>query len=103
MEWIKVCLAALVILQCLFRPLLGRIILHLISRTATKQEKYPNAIVADFGCGEAELSASISNKCYSFDLSDGGNDRIIACDMAHVPLSDQSVDIVVFCLRYKDC
>eukprot|EP01084_Bolivina_argentea_P181682 313749_1 len=62
------------------------------------KEKHPNAIVADFGCGEAELSASILNKCFSFDLSSGGNDRIIACDMAHVPLPDLSVDIVVFCL-----
>jgi ribosomal RNA-processing protein 8 len=49
------------------------------------------------GCGEARLAATISNTTHSFDLI-SANSNVIACDIAHVPLSDESVDIVVFCL-----
>eukprot|EP01039_Chlorochromonas_danica_P008542 gene8542-9415_t len=59
--------------------------------------KHKSAVVADMGCGEARLSASLSNRVHSFDLV-AANDRVTACDMAHVPLADGSVDIVVFCL-----
>lgn len=59
--------------------------------------KYPKAVVADFGCGEARLSESVSNKVHSFDLC-SPNPRVIACDMAHVPLADRSAHIAVFCL-----
>mmetsp|Transcript_8320 Transcript_8320/g.12409 ORF Transcript_8320/g.12409 Transcript_8320/m.12409 type:complete len:311 (-) Transcript_8320:40-972(-) len=58
---------------------------------------HPSAVVADMGCGEAHLALSVKNKVHSFDLV-AVNERIIACDMAHVPLKDGSVDIVVFCL-----
>ncbi|RHY94852.1 hypothetical protein DYB35_002356, partial [Aphanomyces astaci] len=44
---------------------------------------HPKAIVADFGCGDARLAASVSNTVHSFDL---------------VPLPDESVDIAVYCL-----
>lgn len=54
-------------------------------------------IVADFGCGEARLANAITQKCYSFDLV-AANDSVIACNMAHTPLSDDSVNVAVFCL-----
>ena len=54
-------------------------------------------VVADMGCGDARLAASIKNKTYSFDLV-STHHSVIACDIAHVPLADKSVDIVVFCL-----
>ncbi|CAM9254152.1 unnamed protein product [Chrysoparadoxa australica] len=57
----------------------------------------PNATVADFGCGEGRLGLSVSNTVHSFDLRSPAP-HITACDMAHVPLSDSSVDVVVFCL-----
>jgi ribosomal RNA-processing protein 8 len=49
------------------------------------------------GCGEARLAASVPNITHSFDLV-SHNSSVVACDIAHVPLGDQSVDIVVFCL-----
>jgi len=55
------------------------------------------AVIADFGCGEARLARSVENKVYSFDLV-ALNDRVTACDMANVPLADNSVDVAVFCL-----
>lgn len=49
------------------------------------------------GCGEARLAASVTNTVHSFDLV-ACNSQVTACDIAHVPLDDQSVDVVVFCL-----
>ncbi len=43
------------------------------------------------------LSASVPNLVHSFDLV-AANDRVTACDIAHTPLPDAAVDIVVFCL-----
>lgn len=54
-------------------------------------------VIADFGCGEAELAQSVKQKVHSFDLV-STNEQVIACDMAHVPLGNASVDIAVFCL-----
>lgn len=53
--------------------------------------------MADFGCGEARLSASVPNRVHSFDLV-ALNDRVTVCDMANTPLEEQSVDVAVFCL-----
>jgi len=79
-------------------------------------------VVADFGCGDAELAKQLlhtddkkddnkednnnpSNSCpftvHSFDLvARGPNAHLItACDCAHhVPLPSQSVDVGIFCL-----
>jgi len=55
------------------------------------------AVVADMGCGEARLAASVPNKVHSYDLV-AANPSVTACDIAHVPLPDASVDVVVFCL-----
>lgn len=57
----------------------------------------PTAVVADLGCGEARLSESVAQRVHSFDLV-AANDRVVACDISHVPLADSSVDCVVFCL-----
>ncbi|KAA8499307.1 Ribosomal RNA-processing protein 8 [Porphyridium purpureum] len=55
-------------------------------------------VVADFGCGTAELARQVPQaKVHSFDLV-AHNERITACDMAHVPLDSASVDVAVFCL-----
>ena len=49
------------------------------------------------GCGDARLAKSVNQTVYSFDLVSISDD-VIATDIAHVPLSNESVDIVVFCL-----
>ena len=49
------------------------------------------------GCGEARLARSLPNTVHSFDLV-AANDQVTASDIAHVPLTDSSVDVVVFCL-----
>ncbi len=54
-------------------------------------------IVSDFGCGEAKLLQSVPHMVHSFDLV-ASNDHVTACDMAHTPLPDSSVDVAIFCL-----
>eukprot|EP01038_Epipyxis_sp_PR26KG_P006210 gene6210-8555_t len=63
------------------------------------KENHRKARVADMGCGDARLSESVppTVTVYSFDLV-SIKPNVIACDIAHVPLQNQSVDIVVFCL-----
>ena len=59
-----------------------------------------NLVVADFGCGDAVLARDAPpnvEKCHSFDLV-SVNSRVVACDMANVPLADASTDVCVFCL-----
>jgi len=64
-----------------------------------KNRKDKRLVVADFGCGDAELSLTVSKQhiVHSFDLV-APNERVTACDMAHVPLEDGVVDVAVFCL-----
>lgn len=80
-------------------------------------------VVADMGCGEAQLSLDVSTflkayntkkkqpkgdkrsmsprnldiKVHSFDLQKA-NDRITVADIKNVPLPDESCTIVIFCL-----
>ncbi|KAK0052990.1 ribosomal RNA-processing protein 8 [Biomphalaria pfeifferi] len=61
------------------------------------KSKPTNLVIADFGCGDAKLAASLPHKVNSFDLV-ATNDRITACDMSKTPLPNESVDIAVFCL-----
>lgn len=56
-----------------------------------------DSVIADFGCGEARLAASVPHTVHSFDFV-ALNDRVKACDMAHTPLLMNSVHVVVFCL-----
>lgn len=55
------------------------------------------SVIADLGCGEARLSRSVPNPVHSFDLV-AVNEDVTVADIAHLPLEDASVDIVVFCL-----
>ena len=62
------------------------------------QIKNKNRVVADFGCGENLMRTFIpNNKVYSFDHV-AIDDTVIACDMAHTPLEDETIDIAVFSL-----
>jgi len=57
-------------------------------------------VVADFGCGEAELALRCREvaKVHSFDLV-ALNERVTPCNVCErVPLGDASVDVAVFCL-----
>ncbi|XP_006885521.1 PREDICTED: ribosomal RNA-processing protein 8 [Elephantulus edwardii] len=54
-------------------------------------------VVADFGCGDCRLASSIRNTVHCFDLA-SLDPRVTVCDMAQVPLEDESVDVAVFCL-----
>ena len=60
--------------------------------------KNKNRVVGDFGCGENLMKNFIpNNKVYSFDHV-AIDDTVIACDMAHTPLEDETLDIAVFSL-----
>ena len=70
---------------------------HVIAKILQKSPK--NWIVADFGCGDAELSRIVRQKCHSFDLQTPEDaPEVVACNMSDVPLSDASVDCAVFSL-----
>ncbi|XP_033001597.1 ribosomal RNA-processing protein 8 [Lacerta agilis] len=61
------------------------------------RQRPASLVVADFGCGDCMLARSVRNKVHCFDLV-ALDPRIIVCDMAQVPLDDESVDVAVFCL-----
>jgi len=54
-------------------------------------------LIADMGCGEAKLAASVPHRVHSFDLV-ACNDKVTVSDMSNVPLDSNSVNVVVFCL-----
>jgi hypothetical protein len=53
--------------------------------------------IADFGAGEALISARLGERhlVHSFDPIDSS---VTACDMAHTPLPEASVDVAIFSL-----
>ncbi|EAY01618.1 hypothetical protein TVAG_292510 [Trichomonas vaginalis G3] len=55
------------------------------------------AVIADMGCGDAKIAATVPNTVHSFDFK-ARNSRVTQCDMSHTPLEDKSVDVVVFVL-----
>ena len=58
-----------------------------------------DAVVADFGCGEAELARRVPQRqVHSFDLIADPARGITAACTTDVPLEDESVDAAVFCL-----
>ncbi|XP_045146475.1 ribosomal RNA-processing protein 8 isoform X2 [Echinops telfairi] len=61
------------------------------------RQRPPSLVVADFGCGDCRLASSIRNPVHCFDLAPL-DPRVTVCDMAQVPLEDESVDVAVFCL-----
>ncbi|KAK0629791.1 methyltransferase-domain-containing protein [Bombardia bombarda] len=62
--------------------------------------------IADLGCGDAALAKTldgpISQKLgldiRSYDLQTGGNPLVTRADIANLPLPNNSVDVVIFCL-----
>jgi hypothetical protein len=56
-------------------------------------------VVGDFGCGEALIAAAAASRhtVHSFDHV-AIDARVIACDIAHVPLDDETLDLAIFCL-----
>lgn len=67
---------------------------NVISYVTTLPEHW---VIVDMGCGEAKLAATVPHQVYSFDLV-ASNDRVTVSDMSHVPLDNNSVNVVVFCL-----
>ncbi|XP_013880686.1 ribosomal RNA-processing protein 8 isoform X2 [Austrofundulus limnaeus] len=61
------------------------------------QNRPTSRVVADFGCGDCKIARSVKNRVHSFDLA-ATCELATVCDMANVPLDDDSVDIAVFCL-----
>ncbi|XP_052738085.1 ribosomal RNA-processing protein 8 isoform X2 [Bicyclus anynana] len=61
-------------------------------------QKMPKShVIADMGCGQAELSRRVAQAVRSFDLV-GTAPGVEACDMAHTPLPAQAVHVAVYCL-----
>ncbi|CAN5603480.1 hypothetical protein BH24ACI2_BH24ACI2_05600 [soil metagenome] len=60
-------------------------------------EERSNLIVGDFGCGEAIIAKSLSDKhtIHSFDYI-ALNDSVTECDISKVPLEDSELDVAVF-------
>jgi ubiquinone/menaquinone biosynthesis C-methylase UbiE len=82
------------------------IVRSLTSTYNNKKGSSTPCVVADFGCGDAQLAKDLLAvkkkkenvfKVHSFDLV-SPNELVTACDMADVPLEDKSVDVCVFCL-----
>uniref|UniRef100_A0A914Q4H9 Ribosomal RNA-processing protein 8 n=1 Tax=Panagrolaimus davidi TaxID=227884 RepID=A0A914Q4H9_9BILA len=57
------------------------------------------SVIVDLGCGDAKIAKTLGKKntVHSFDLV-SNSPLVIACDMANIPLEDDSADVVVFCL-----
>ncbi len=57
------------------------------------------SVIADFGCGQAKLADTLKeiHTVHSFDHI-AINRNVIACDMSHTPLNDNTLDAAVFSL-----
>ena len=62
-----------------------------------KIKERPEWIVADMGCGENLLSKEVTNKVHAFDYV-AIDKNVIACDMSSIPLQENEIDAIVFCL-----
>lgn len=60
-------------------------------------QKRSDLVVADFGCGEALIAKALIGKhtVHSFDFI-ALNNSVIECDVAHVPLEDNCLDVAMF-------
>lgn len=76
-------------------------IINDIKKIAPKDGKKTPLRVADMGCGVGRLGKTLNDgkriAVHSFDLI-AANENVTACNIAHVPLENNSVDVVVFCL-----
>lgn len=96
----------------------------LTKKYANNSKRTRTTVVADFGCGDAELAKRLLQvappsakgdtqksktnssstvppfQVHSFDLvaGPGLEDLVTACDMSNVPLAAKSVDVAIFCL-----
>ncbi len=61
------------------------------------QKKPPDWVIGDFGCGEAKLTELLPNIVHSYDHV-AINEKVIACDISHTPLKDETLDVAVFSL-----
>ncbi|KAI9479595.1 methyltransferase-domain-containing protein [Zychaea mexicana] len=66
---------------------------------AKQLSKLPaGTVVADLGCGDAQIAHTLKKqKVLSFDMV-AKNDKVVACDIANLPLPDGFVDVAVFSL-----
>ena len=62
-------------------------------------EEREGLVVGDFGCGEALVAAEVGDRhiVHSFDHV-AIDHRVVACDMARVPLGDGVLDVAIFSL-----
>ncbi|KAH8555765.1 methyltransferase-domain-containing protein [Umbelopsis sp. PMI_123] len=57
-----------------------------------------STIIADMGCGDAKIAHTLTkHKVLSFDLV-AKNEKVVACDIAKLPIPNDFVDVAVFCL-----
>jgi SAM-dependent methyltransferase len=63
------------------------------------RERRSGLVIGDFGCGEATLAGALKDQhvVHSFDHV-AITEEVVACDMAHVPLDDETLDAAVFSL-----
>ncbi len=62
-------------------------------------QKRSGYVIGDFGCGEAKLAEAVGDRHTVHSLDHVAvNENAIACDMAHVPLDDETLDVAVFSL-----
>lgn len=55
-------------------------------------------VIGDFGCGDALVAKTFTKRTvHSFDLV-STDPSVTACNMLHVPLSDNTLDVAIFCL-----
>jgi hypothetical protein len=61
-------------------------------------------VIGDFGCGRAKVRNSLADRhvVHSFDHVAVSED-VLACDMAHVPLENEVLDVALFCLSMMGC
>ncbi|MFN8785081.1 MAG: methyltransferase domain-containing protein, partial [Pseudanabaena sp.] len=57
------------------------------------------SVIGDFGCGQAKLAEALKeiHTVHSFDHI-AINRNVIACDMSHTPLNDDTLDASIFSL-----
>ena len=65
---------------------------------ARQLESRPDLRIGDFGCGECLLAKALPDHDVVGLDHHADNDSVIACDMAHTPLDDNSLDAAVFSL-----
>ena len=56
-------------------------------------------VIADLGCGEGQIAEAVSDRhtVYSFDHI-AASDDVTECDIAHLPLDDEALDVAIFSL-----